>query len=140
MARISVLLLAVALNGCTQRSERIMLMDEIESAVRLPMHALPLNRYARAYATAPNRRVAAVYFVPSPPNGDFCATALAREKDGAQTALFCPPPKGMKPGERRWFENYKFLPSASDGGCAWIDIQFSLDTRAVEKAACHGDG
>ncbi|NML08267.1 hypothetical protein [Sphingomonas sp. G-3-2-10] len=132
-------LVAAILNGCAPSAipARAALIDEIEKNVRLPPDASPLSHYARAYAYAPNRRVRAVYFQPDEPYPEFCKMALEHEQEGAQVSLFCPPPKGMSAGERRWFDNYRFLPSAKDGGCSWITVELDLNTRTIQ-VRCNG--
>lgn len=138
MTRLLVLSLAIALTGCAPRTDHAMLMDNIEHAVRLPVGALSLDHYARAYAKGPGNRVLGVYFIPSAPDPARCGQASAQDARGGAIAS-CPPPEGMSPNARRWFDTPAALPRAKGSGCAWIDLRFNVDTHRVETVACHGD-
>lgn len=137
------LFLATAITGCAPPGQRehTQIMDAIEHRVQLPPGAAPLAEYARAYAYAPGGRVIAHYFQP---DGHFlaepCNGAKRHGPGNGQIAMLCPPPDGMESGERRWYEDYKMLPDATDGGCDLIDFEFDSQTMIVRDIRCHGEG
>ena len=102
---------ALGLAGCTPGLDHRAVMDRIEQAVRLPAGALPLGRYARAYAKVDGRQVVAVYFVPT------AGTAMAA-------------------GERRWFDDARRLPRPVGAGCLRVDVRYALDTHRIIRIAC----
>lgn len=128
--------LFLALAGCgAAHSPEQALISEIELKVRLPFGALPLKSYARAYAYGPNRTVRGVYFKPLDPVPG-CLELTAKEPQGGQRALLCPPPQGMSANERRWFSNYELLPDFTDGGCARIQITYHRDAQVLDSVQC----
>ncbi len=114
-------------------------MDTVERQISLPRGSLPLRAYARAYAPLSKDRVSALYFRPMT---EF--TSCREAKDGGPTngqiVLLCPPPDGIRAGERRWLNDSLLLPSVSDGGCAFIDVEFDTRAKRVVLARCHGEG
>lgn len=114
-------------------------MDAIESQVRLPPGAAPLDAYARAYALAPADRVVAFYFTPMDQLIDEECQAIkaAAPASRQQIVLLCPPPEGMRAGERRWFGGNR-LPVVEDGRCSFLNIEFDLARQVVTSAECNG--
>ena len=133
--------LLLAAEGCTPhiRPEQTAIMDLVERQITLPRGAKPLTAYARAYAETSKDRVSALYFCP---DAEFssCRGAKAGGPSNGQIVLLCPPPEGMQAGERRWLDNSQSLPSVSDGGCAYVDVEFNIPAKKVVLAQCHGDG
>lgn len=141
MARLLFAVLLLCVGGCSPhvRSEQTVIMDMIERQISLPKGARPLKTYARAYAPSSNERVSALYFRPDA-SLSSCAGAKAGGPTNGQIALLCPPPDGFKAGERRWLTNSRLLPSVSDGGCAFIDVEFDIPSTKIISAQCHGSG
>ncbi|MEO5493350.1 MAG: hypothetical protein ABIR08_04905 [Sphingomonas sp.] len=114
------------------------LMIKIESKMRLPAGSGTIDRFARAYKFASPTRVIALYFVPDDGKGkSFCSEAKKGGSKG-EIALFCPPPDGMKVGERRWFSDNASLPVVFDGGCSYVDVEYDLKAETVIFSKCHG--
>lgn len=114
-------------------------MKMIERQVSLPKGASLLKTYARAYAPSSKDRVSALYFRPE---ASFfsCAEAKIIGPTNGKIAILCPPPDGIKAGEQHWLTNTRLLPSLSDGGCAYIDLEFDVPSKKVIPAQCHGFG
>ena len=125
--------------GCASTDERrhTNLMNNIEKEIQLPPGAAKISQYARAYKFDSHDRITAFYFIPQNVDG-FCQGAKRGGRTNGQIALACPPPDGMKAGERRWFDNDVYLPEVNDGGCNYIDVEYDLKTNAVTYAQCHG--
>ncbi|MBB5716438.1 hypothetical protein [Sphingomonas aerophila] len=117
------------------------LMNTIERKITLPPGAGAVERFARAYKFASPDRVEALYFIPEEePDRMFCEGTKRYGHKNGQIALACPPPDGMKAGERRWFADDVILPFVSDGACAYIDVEYQVGSKTVPKASCHGEG
>ena len=135
------LILCVA--GCASPEERRQtdLMDRIEKQVQLPSGAGEITRFARAYKFSSQDHVIALYFVPNArPDQAFCDGARGGGPTNGQIALACPPPEGMKAGDRRWFGNDVYLPAVFDGGCNYLDIGYDVRKRSITIGRCHGVG
>jgi len=138
----AILIAILCLSACSSPQERRQaeIMDRIEQQVKLPTGAEPLERYARTYAFKSRDRVSALYFLPDLANDEGCRIAKGYgPKSAGAVARLCPPPDGMKAGERRWFKDAEALPIIFDGGCGNIDIEFDLKTGSVIFAHCNGD-
>lgn len=117
------------------------LMQTIENNLRLPQEAGKIEKFGRAYKFGSPNRVEAFYFVPNVQHDDrFCEGAKGGGRTNGQIVLACPPPDGMKAGERRWFDNDVHLPSVNDGGCNYVDVVYDIRLRKVFSARCHGVG
>lgn len=128
-------------SACSSPEERrqAAIMDSIEQQVKLSADAEPIERYARTYAFKSRDRVSAVYFLPDLANDEACRVAKGYgPKSAGAVARLCPPPDGMKAGERRWFRDADSLPLISDGGCQNIDVEFDLNAGSVIFAHCQG--
>lgn len=141
----SILILASAIftAACTspETQRRTELMNEIENEVKLPPGSGIIDGFARAYKFASSDRVVAFYFVPDGGHDRwFCEGAKKGGRTNGQIALACPPPEGMKAGERRWFGDDVYLPDVCDGGCNYIDVEYDVGSRKVISARCHGVG
>jgi len=129
------------LSGCAQTEEhqRAELIGKIEQSIHLPVGAYPLSAYARVYKFSSQDRVTAFYFVPDVKHDQwFCDGAKKGGRTNGQVALACPPPKGMKADERRWFGDDVYLPDVCDGGCGYIDVEYNVKSGSVISAKCHG--
>lgn len=116
------------------------LMDAVEKRVELPAGSKPLDRYARAYKFASEHRISATYFIPHTRFiDDACQAAKSGGSKNGQILMLCPPPDGMKAGERRWFDRETFLPAQSDGGCSFIEIEYSVTSDTVISTRCNGN-
>lgn len=117
----------------------VQIMDDIERTMVLPPGAGNLGRFARAYKLQSSSEVIAFYFVPEADNSQLsCEVAKVGGPANGQLALLCPPPVGMRAGERRWFSNDVHLPDVCDGGCNYIDVRYDIRTRKLLSAVCHG--
>ena len=128
--------------GCTpaEQPQQAEIMDAIELDVQVPSGAPPLNRFARTYKYASSARVVAFYFVPDDkPDERFCSRIKEGGPQNGQVLLGCPPPEGMKAGERRWLNDDVSLPDVNDGGCNYIDVEYDLKSKSVIRADCHGE-
>ena len=115
-------------------------MNAIERSIQLPSGAKSLNQYARIYKHASSTLVAAFYFIPDDEHDEwFCKGTKEGGPTNGQTLLACPPPDGMRAGERRWLGEKVFLPKVSDGGCYYIDLQYDLKSGTVTHAQCQGE-
>ena len=128
--------------GCSMPEQRqhTESMDAIENNVQIPSGAGPIIKFARTYKYASSTRVVAFYFVPDDkPDEAFCKGAKEGGPTNGQILLGCPPPDGMKAGERRWVSDDVFLPDVNDGGCNYIDVEYDLKSKSVTYANCHGE-
>lgn len=142
MKRHFILLSALLAAGCGSAEQRrhAKLMDAVEQSLKLPNGAEQLPLYARAYKFASPSRVVASYFIPDGSfDGGFCAEAKSGGRTNGQIALLCPPPDGMKAGERRWFADDVYLPDILDGGCSYIAIEYDVHRKAIISANCNGE-
>ena len=149
MKRFAILMVVLTTNGCgsaqepygsDQNSTNAGLMDTIETRVELPAGSKPLDRYARAYKFTSQHRASATYFIPDTRFRDAsCQAAKAGGSRNGQILMLCPPPDGMEAGERRWFDHRTYLPAQSDGGCSFIEIEYSITSDTVISTRCNGE-
>jgi hypothetical protein len=128
--------------GCTssEQPQHTKIMDAIEQGVQMPSEARPLNQFSRTYKYASSNRVVAFYFVADDkPDDRFCSRTKEGGRKNGQVLLACPPPEGMKAGERRWLNEDVSLPDVNDGGCSYIDVEYDLKSKSVTRADCHGE-
>lgn len=139
MTRFIIPVLLLSLSGCSPHvsPEQNAIMDTIERQISLPQGSSPLGSYARVYAPSSEDRVSAVYFRP---NASFpsCSEARAGGPTNGQVALLCPPPDGIKAGERRWLTNSELFPVVCDAGCSFVDVEFDVRSKKVISARCQG--
>jgi len=136
MKRFLILAAALSMAACSSPEARRQadLMNKIEKEVRLPPGAEAIDSFARAYKFESPDRVVAFYFFPvDQPDQWFCDGAKKGGRTNGQIALACPPPDGMKAGERRWFGDDVSLPDRSDGGC---DIEYDVGSNTITFATC----
>lgn len=143
MKRRIVIAVALGLAGCKASNNEAVIIAAIESEVRLPVDAHPLNAYARFYAYGPNDVVVGNYLIPpSGPDLKLCEEEKAIEKKenmkGQSGSQYCLPPRGVRAGEHRWMADYKWLPGGHDGGCNFIDVIYDLASERFLKVECHG--
>ncbi|WP_443969595.1 hypothetical protein [Sphingobium sp. CR28] len=143
MKRGIVIAVALGLVGCKASIKEAAIIAAIESKVRLPVNARPLDAYARFYAYGPDDVVVGNYLIPpSEPDLKLCEEEKAIEKkenvEGESASRYCPPPRGVGAGEHRWMSNYKWLPGGYDGGCNYIDVIYDLASERFLKVECHG--
>lgn len=128
--------------GCTspEQPRHTEIMDAIEHDIQMPSGARPLNQFSRTYKYASSTRVVAFYFVPDEkPDERFCKATKDSGPNNGQVLLGCPPPEGMKAGERRWLNDDVSLPDVNDGGCNYIDVEYDLKSMSLTRADCHGE-
>jgi len=149
MKRFAILIVVLAATGCGSaqepyeddpKSTKAGLMNAIENRVELPAGSKPLDRYARTYKFASANRISAAYFIPDTRFiNDACQSAKSGGSKNGQIVMLCPPPDGMKAGERRWFDRETYLPAQSDGGCSYIEIEYSITFDTVITIRCNGN-
>jgi hypothetical protein len=113
--------LGLLLLSCSSPEEQAhqVLMDQIESQIRLPAEARSLAEYSRNYAAGPKNEVVATYLIV--PKG-------------------VPLPEGSAlPGKRRWFNDMRQLPGISGGGCGEVNVVYDTAKSTVREVACNGD-
>ena len=127
-------LLAVAGCASTQKNSRAALMDEIESSIRLPSGAEPLESYARYY-TEHNGSVLGAYTteIEAPRPSNYGCEELGLK--GGSTKVACPALADARPGERRWvkFEDY---PAVAGKNCTAIQLEFDPRAKIITYLAC----
>lgn len=113
-------LLVLALSSCSQAysPENEVVMDKIESGVKLPTGAQTLDDYARYYSTSASGYVIATYTTVVLPNERFHDLPI---------------------GKRRWVNNSANLPNLIGGGCSTVHVVFYVDTDAFGETACNGN-
>jgi hypothetical protein len=116
-ASIAFLLFALALlGGCAPaerpQTEQEALAKKIESRIKLPDGARPLDSYGLNYAFADDGTIVAVYATPHWPTD-------------------------AKEGESRWHESYEALPRIMDGGCSVISVSYNPETDDL-FVGCNG--
>lgn len=126
----------IALAGCAsgQKENQEALMDEIESSIRLPPGAGPLESYARYY-TAYRGSVHGAYTREreAPQPSDYGCEEVGL--NGSSKPVACPAPAYAQPGERRWvkFEDY---PAVEGEDCKAIQLEFDPRTRRFKYLEC----
>jgi hypothetical protein len=110
---------AIALAGCSGSSqvEQQKTIRLIESKIRLPKAAYKIEKYARYYAKE-NDKVTGVYVITVDPSNKFYDLPI---------------------GGSRWIDDYRNLPSISDGGCQIVNVIYDLAKHDVEKVFCNGE-
>ena len=106
---LSSLLLMTACSSADEQRQT-MLMNEVETLVRLPNGAEPLNEYSRYYTYGHEGEVVAVYA------GRYLAT---------------------KP-ERKWVTDSRKLPVIMDGGCGVVNVRFDIRSKKA-VTWCNGE-
>lgn len=117
-------------------------MNRIEHMIQLPVGAGSLQSYARAYHFSSRRKVRATYFRAAERSDyAYCGRILRMgPRLSGDAAAVCPPPIGMRAGERRWFDDHVFLPGVCDGGCIQVNIEYDVSTGRITLAQCNGFG
>lgn len=142
-------LIALGASSPPRPSAHEALMDEIESKVRLPARAEPLDSYGRYYAFDGKGKVEARYLLPPEPMtpdprpADWgCEEMVMLGNDLTSREVACGPDPDMSrylpAGQRRWFADREAIPMIFDGGCMVVHVSFNLKTREIEKAFCNG--
>lgn len=132
----TIIVLLFALTGCasSQKDSQAALMDDIESSIRLPPGARPLENYARYY-TMNEGFVQGAYSteVEAPRPSDYGCEVVG--PDGSSKLVACRPPADARPGERRWvkFEDY---PAVAGEDCTAIQLEFDPRTRKFTYLEC----
>lgn len=114
----------VLLGSCSHRAEHEALMRRIESRVKLPAGALPLDKYARYYGSDGDVVVAEYLELPGFP---------AKPPSPGQRVWVHVPV-----GQRRWVGNPQAFPLIFDGGCSVIYVSYYPQTRRL-TVKCGGD-
>jgi plasmid stabilization system protein ParE len=123
--RIAFFLVAAVLTACEkpqiaeaapQTPEQI--MDQVESTIRLPVGADPLELYGRNYAFSGDGKVVAVYYAHSDDRGRVLHAVA---------------------GERRWHDWEGELPFIMDGGCSIVHIDYEIATQHILSVSCNGE-
>lgn len=132
------------LAGCISTGDRqkVEIMNRIEHMIQLPAGANPLQSYARVYQFSSRSEVRATYFRAAAPSDYAYCDRIIRmgPRSSGDAAAVCPPPIGMRAGERRWFDDHVFLPSVCDGGCIQVNIEYDVSTGRITLARCNGVG
>jgi hypothetical protein len=136
MKSVTIIVALIALTGCASspKDSQAALMDDIESSIRLPSGAGPLESYARYY-TLHEGSVHGAYTTeveaPRPP--DYGCEELG--SNGSSKMVACPAPADARPGERRWvkFEDY---PAVAGEDCTAIQLEFDPRTRKFTYLEC----
>ncbi|MES2058194.1 MAG: hypothetical protein V4564_19820 [Pseudomonadota bacterium] len=118
--------------------ERVRLMDAIDTTVRLPIGARPLQQYARFYSVRPDGKIAVLFDADTKtkrPKGYRCSLLMP---DGSFKKVQCPPDTRPEANERHWVKPSE-MPLIFDGGCGVIDMLYDPRTAKVEQIACHGE-
>ncbi len=143
----ALLLIAAASPNGSRGHDR--LMNEIERKVVLPKGARPLSAYGRNYAFSGRDKVVATYLTPSSPigAGEGCDVALKDLKFRPCTKAEVREMKETNArgiaeetpaGKRRWYGDAMRLPFISDGGCAQINVGYSISRRRILFVTCNG--
>ncbi|HWU94905.1 MAG TPA: hypothetical protein VN029_04860 [Sphingomonas sp.] len=142
------LLLLPLLLPASQGQDREALMRRIESKVRLPDDARPLESYDRYYRWSGPDEVVAGFVIPYPPSDPDQGCTIFDSKGERP----CPPPtagdrekyrKALAqfngPRERLWVDG-RYLPSdgISDGGCTVVHIRYDVAADRVTHLSCNG--
>lgn len=136
MRPVFVIVSLITLASCTsnQKSSQEALMDEIESSIRLPPGAGPLESYARYY-TEHEGSVHGAYTteIEAPRPSDYGCEEL--QSNGSSKTVACPAPADARLGERRWvkFEDY---PAVAGENCTAIQLGFDPRTRKITHLEC----
>ena len=136
MKSVTIVFSLIGLTGCalSPKDSQAALMDEIESAVRLPPEAGPLESYARYY-TVHEGSVHGAYTTEvkvSRPQ-DYGCEELG--SNGKSKMVACTALADARPGERRWvkFEDY---PAVAGEDCTAIQLEFDPQTRKITYLEC----
>lgn len=133
-AFVIVSLIASASCDSNQTNSQAALMDEIESSIRLPPEAGPLESYARYY-TEHEGSVHGAYTtgIEAPRPSDYGCEEI--QLDGSSKTVACPAPADARPGERRWvkFDDY---PAVAGEDCTAIQLEFDPRTRKITYLEC----
>jgi hypothetical protein len=131
-----VLLWLIALASCApvEVSREALLMDEIESSIRLPPNARSLGSYARYY-TEDGGVVHGAYTteVEEPRPRDFGCSEI--QSDFRLKEVACPALADVPVGQRRWvkFEDY---PAVSGRDCTAIQVVFDPRAKRFDHLQC----
>ena len=126
----------ITLAGCepSEDNTQAALMDEIESSIRLPPGARPLDGYARYYTEYEGSvHGAFTTKIEAPRPADYgCEELLS---NGRSKAVPCPAIADARLGERRWvkFDDY---PAVAGENCSAIQLAFDLRTRKISYLEC----
>lgn len=107
---LAVLIGTILLASYFDRLDKEALMTRIESRVKLPAEALPLNKYARYYGRDGSTVVAEYLESPGFPSKPL--------PPGQHNWVHVPE------GQRRWVGNSQAFPSVTDGGCSVIYVSY----------------
>lgn len=138
--RAFIFLILMVASGCNpvDQTTHADLVQTIEQSIELPAGSEPLESYARVYKSVGRDRISAVYFIPDRMFIDeICQSAKSSGPTNGQLAMLCPPPDGMRAGESRWVGDDVHLPVQSDGGCSYIEIEYSIARKAITSARCN---
>ena len=127
-------LITLAGSAPSEKSGQEALMDEIESSIRLPPEARPLESYARYY-TEYEGSVHGAYTtkIEAPRPADYGCEEF--QLNGRSKAVPCPALADARHGERRWvkFDDY---PAVAGENCSAIQLAFDLRTRKITYLQC----
>lgn len=131
---VSVALMVLASCASNQKNKQAASMDEIESSIRLPQGAGPLESYARYY-TEHEGSVLGAYTteIEAPRPSDYGCEEL--QLNGSSKTVACPAPADARPGERRWvkFDDY---PAVAGEDCTAIQLRSDPRTRKITYLEC----
>jgi hypothetical protein len=127
------------LASCSNPGERVQsrIMDEVERTVQLPADAVRPEEYSRYFAQQPGGKVDVLYVVHGSlsERRNYCREhpvgVFPCARDGELELV--------GPGQRRWLDDSRDLPSMSGGGCGNIQFTYDPATKSSTAPECNGD-
>lgn len=136
MRPVFVIVSLITLASCASyhKNSQAALMDEIESSIRLPPGARPLESYARYY-TEHEGSVHGAYTIEieAPRPSDYGCEEL--QLNGSSKTVACPALADARLGERRWVK-FEDFPAVAGEDCTAIQLEFDLRTRKITYLEC----
>jgi hypothetical protein len=132
----SALTLLIASASCApgEFGREALLMDEIESSIRLPANGRSLGSYARYY-TEDGGLVHGAYTTevekPRPP--DFGCSKV--QSDDSLKEVACPALADVPVGQRRWVKSDDY-PAVAGENCSAIQVVFNPRSKKLIDVAC----
>ena len=136
MIRSAVAVVALLMVSCSTPEKRKQdeTMNEIESSIRLPPGARPLDGYARYY-TEHEGKVHGAYttHIEAARPSDFRCEDL--QSNGSSKLVACPALADVSLGQRRWVK-YADYPAVAGEDCTAIQLMFDPRTREIVYLKC----
>jgi hypothetical protein len=145
MKVVGLALLVVSLGGCSspEARQRDRLLDNIESSIRLPQGAKPLESYVHYYAPSGRGEIVGMFILPGLddlPPGEGCEQ-LRKDMTSEPCTFGWPKSTAVGAGNRVWLSDYAKLPMpARDGGhCGIITFGYRPSDRRFLDVSCFDD-